>query len=132
MVQEAAGKLIDSYSYDGLGQVIQKKRSIDGKTYSITYRWDNFGRQRSVAYSNGFSVYYSYDTGGQVKAVTGFFGATVVPYVKTVHYDQYGSRTFVEYGNGVVTTYTYDEAMHRLLQLQTKQGDSCYYIILKR
>jgi RHS repeat-associated protein len=125
-VQEQTGKLIDSYSYDGLGQLIQKKRSIEGKAYSITYRWDNFGRQRSVAYSNGFSVYYSYDSGGQVKAVTGFVGGKLVQYVKTVHYDQYGSRTRVEYGNGVVTTYTYDEAMHRLIQLQTKQGDSSY------
>ena len=104
----------------------EKKRSIEGKTYSITYRWDNFGRQRSVAYSNGFSVYYSYDSGGQVKAVTGFMGGTLVQYVKSVHYDEHGSRTRVEYGNGVITTYTYDDAMHRLVQLQTKRGDSSY------
>ncbi|HOM11220.1 MAG TPA: RHS repeat-associated core domain-containing protein [Spirochaetota bacterium] len=124
VVQEKTGKLVDSYWYGALGEVITKERSIDGKTYRIQWKWDNFGRVRSIIYSNNFSVYYAYDAGGQVKGVVGYLGAIRTDYVKDIQYDEYGSRTRVEYGNGVVSTYEYDDRMHRLVQLQTKQGDS--------
>jgi len=124
VVEEKTGILSDSYWYGALGQVIKKERSIDGKTYRIQWQWDNFGRVRSINYSNGFSVYYAYDAGGQVGGVVGYCGSLRTDYVKAIHYDEYGSRTKVEYGNGVESTYRYDERMHRLVQLQTKQGDS--------
>ena len=124
VVQEKTGKLVDSYWYGALGEVITKERSIDGQTYRIQWKWDNFGRVRSIDYSNNFSVYYAYDAGGQVKGVVGYRGNYRTDYVKDIQYDEYGSRTKVEYGNGVVSTYAYDERMHRLMKLQTKQGDS--------
>jgi YD repeat-containing protein len=126
VVKERTGTLVDEYGYGALGEVVKRVRTIEGKKYSIVYRWDNFGRQRSVSYSNGFTVSYAYDSGGQVKAVTGFMGGNPVEYITSVHYDPFGSRTKVEYGNGVITTYTYDDAMHRLIGLQTKQGESIY------
>ncbi|MEW6526781.1 MAG: hypothetical protein AB1444_08965, partial [Spirochaetota bacterium] len=92
--------------------------------YTIQWKWDNFGRVRSIWYSNGFSVHYAYDAGGQVRGVVGYAGDYRTEYVKNIEYDQYGSRTKVEYGNGVVTQYQYDATMHRLVKLVTQQGDS--------
>lgn len=64
---------------------------------------------RSIIYSNGFSVNYAYDAGGQVKGVVGYAGNYRTEYVKEIQYDEYTSCTRVEYGNGVVSTYGYDE-----------------------
>ncbi|MEJ5362044.1 MAG: toxin TcdB middle/N-terminal domain-containing protein [Spirochaetota bacterium] len=65
VVQEKAGSLCDSYWYGALGEVIKKERIIEATKYSIQWVWDNFGRVRSIKYSNNFSVYYAYDAGGR-------------------------------------------------------------------
>ncbi|MGB4268098.1 MAG: hypothetical protein WBK20_02835, partial [Spirochaetota bacterium] len=124
VVKETTGKLVDSYRYGALGEVVKKERTIENTTYWIKWKWDNFGRVRSIDYSNNFSVYYAYDAGGQVKGVVGYAGSLRTDYVKNIEYDEYGSRTKVEYGNGVVSTYSYDAQMHRLINLKTVKGDS--------
>ncbi|HQG44005.1 MAG TPA: hypothetical protein PLE64_14950, partial [Spirochaetota bacterium] len=124
VTKETAGKLIDQYRYGALGEVVKKTRTIDGKQYSITWKWDNFGRLRSIVYSNNVVIYYAYDTGGQVKQVFGYYNGTRMDYVNNVYYDEYGSRTTIAYANGVVSQYSYDVLMHRLVQLKTFMGDS--------
>ena len=43
VTKETAGTLIDQYRYGALGEVVKKTRTIDGKQYSVTWKWDNFG-----------------------------------------------------------------------------------------
>jgi len=126
VTKETTGTLIDQYRYGALGEVVKKTRTIDGKTYTVTWKWDNFGRLRTIVYSNNVVIYYCYDTGGQVKQVFGYYSGTRMNYVNNVYYDEYGSRTSIAYANGVVSQYSYDVLMHRLVQLKTYRGDSTY------
>jgi len=126
VTKETVGKLIDQYRYGALGEVVKKTRTIDGKQYSITWKWDNFGRLRSIVYSNNVVIYYAYDTGGQVKQVFGYYNGMRMDYVNNIYYDEFGSRTSIAYANGVVSQYSYDVLMHRLVQLKTFMGDSTY------
>ena len=126
VTKETAGTLIDQYRYGALGEVVKKTRTIEGKQYSITWKWDNFGRLRTIVYSNNVIIYYAYDTGGQVKQVFGYYNGTRMDYVNNVYYDEYGSRTTIAYANGVVSQYSYDVLMHRLISLKTTMGDSTY------
>ena len=126
VTKETTGTLIDQYRYGALGEVVKKTRTIDGKQYSVTWKWDNFGRLRTIVYSNNVVIYYCYDTGGQVKQVFGYYNGTRMDYVNNVYYDEYGSRTSIAYANGVVSQYSYDVLMHRLVQLKTYRGDSTY------
>jgi len=126
VTKETVGTLIDQYCYGALGEVVKKTRTIDGKQYSITWKWDNFGRLRTIVYSNNVIIYYAYDTGGQVKQVFGYYNGMRMDYVNNVYYDEFGSRTTIAYANGVTGQYSYDVLMHRLVQLKTFMGDSTY------
>ncbi len=126
VTKETVGTLIDQYRYGALGEVVKKTRTIEGKTYTVHWKWDNFGRLRTIVYSNSVIIYYAYDTGGQVKQVFGYYNGTRMDYVNNVYYDEYGSRTTIAYGNGVVSQYSYDTLMHRLVQLKTTMSDSTY------
>jgi len=126
VTKETVGKLIDQYRYGALGEVVKKTRTIDGKTYTVHWKWDNFGRLRSIVYSNNVVIYYAYDTGGQVKQVFGYYNGTRMDYVNNVYYDEFGSRTTIAYANGVESQYSYDVLMHRLISLKTSMGDSTY------
>ena len=126
VTKETVGTFIDQYRYGALGEVVKKTRTIDGKTYTVNWKWDNFGRLRSIVYSNNVVIYYAYDTGGQVKQVFGYYNGMRMDYVNNVYYDEFGSRTTIAYANGVTGQYSYDVLMHRLVQLKTFMGDSTY------
>jgi len=78
-----------------------------------------------MVYPDGEILSYAYDTGGQLKSVTGVKGTEEYNYVKSITYDAFGQRTKIALGNGDVSTYTYDKATRRLMNLQTKNLSAC-------
>jgi RHS repeat-associated protein len=119
-----------TYEYGKLGEMTQETRSIvraggyDSVTAVTGYESDYLGRMQHVAYPDGETVTYTYDTGGNVQTVTGVKeGYDDFNYVKDIGYDEYGQRVYISYGNGTHTTYTYDPARRWLKSLVTESEE---------
>ena len=89
----------------------------------MEYTGDYLGRIEKIKYPDGETVLYRYDSGGQIKSVTGKFAETDFIYIKNIEYDEFGQRKLVEYGNGVKTEYSYD-AVHRWLNYIHTENNS--------
>lgn len=108
------------FTYNALGQMTVKSRTVDGATYNSTTAYDALGRDKTFTYPDGFSLKNVYD-GGAVKRVEKGDGA--ITYA-TMAYDTAGSgklKTLI-YGNGAVTNYTYNPTTQRLSSLLTTAG----------
>ena len=70
-------------------------------------------------YPDGEELNYSYNSGGQMIAMSGKKGSNSYEYVNFIAYDKFGNRKYIAYGNGTQTTYNYDPANLRLKNLQT-------------
>ncbi len=123
-----------SYSYDAYGRTIQVNQngrltdttftsegyiaSITTPEGTVSYTYDDFGRQTSVSDGENNTA-YSYDTIGRLSTVTSEAGTT------TYSYDVYGNlaKVVTATGSGIITTtYEYD-IMNRLTRL-TNFSDS--------
>ena len=110
--------------YGKLGETTKEVRTVVGftgsspKTYTTSYVYDTFGRQQSMAYPDGETLTYRYDSGGMVQAASGVKGNGSYSYVNRLEYDKFGQKAFVKDGNGVQTSYAFDPVMRRLSNQQ--------------
>jgi RHS repeat-associated protein len=123
--RDGSGRM--SYLYGKLGEIVATTRTIkrltplaESVTASIGYASDYLGRLQSIVYPDGEVLDYGYDSGGQVKTVTGTHWGKSLRYVKDIAYDEYGQRSYIEYGNGTRTSYGYDPDRRWLESLVTK------------
>jgi RHS repeat-associated protein len=105
------------FTYDELGRVTTKKRTLDGKVYTTQSGYDLLGRGTTLTYPDGTVLRNNYD-GGFLKSVgvpSGISYATMVYDIVAA-----GQLKTLTLGNGVVTNYTYRPDNQRLIGLVTK------------
>jgi RHS repeat-associated protein len=119
-----------SYEYGALGETTSMTRSIkrqhaagEIKTATIGFEYDYLGRMETIDFPDEEVLTYQYDTGGQVKSVSGTRGTLTTPYVREIGYDEYGQKIYIQLGNRTETYYTYDENRRWLNSILTKDED---------
>ncbi|MEV4334300.1 SpvB/TcaC N-terminal domain-containing protein [Streptomyces sp. NPDC049597] len=129
-VHDAAGTV--KRVYGALGEVAKEIRTVtavhDGpRTYDTSWRYDAFNRVLAMAYPDGETLTYDYDSGGQVRRATGSKNGATYTYVDRIDYDKFGQKALQQAGNGVRTTYTYDAEDRRLATLKsTPSGGTAF------
>ncbi len=102
---------VTTYSYDQYGSLLSQTYSDN--TPSITYQYDNFGRQTQVTDAVGTTV-FTYNEYGELttEAITGLYTKTL-----THHFDAYGRDIGYSVNGSRRTTLGYDAATGRLATL---------------
>ncbi len=113
--------------YGKLGEVTKELKTIASDTqgnspnspevYTTQYTYDTWNRLQELTYPDGEVLTYDYDSGGLVRAATGFKDGVVFPYLERLEYDKFEQRVFMQCQNGVRTTQEYDPLDRRLLHL---------------
>ena len=103
-VRDAAGVMY--ITYDERARPVTKRRQVDGRTYLTAFSYDSMNRVRRVTYPDGFQVYYEYDSGNNLVAVTDKNGQTIAD---GFQYNAAKRITAFDYGNGVKADYAYDD-----------------------
>lgn len=114
-IQDLAGNI--RFSYDKLGRMIESIRTMDGKSYRITKKYNQLGQLEYIVYPDKEKVQYFYDEAGQIKTISG-----TENYVTDIKYNALGQIESIEYGNGTATDYKYNEYTLRLENLKTGGG----------
>ncbi len=116
------------FSYDELGNVQQSIRRIIipteklAYTFRTQYRYDSFGRIRSITYPDSELVTYRYTNGGLLTGVRGLKDTQTHIYLDTCLYDEQGRKTEQVYGNSITSQYTYNVNRQWLETLKTFNG----------
>jgi RHS repeat-associated protein len=108
-VNDAAGTL--RFKYSERGRVIERRRSVDGRTYVTGFAHDSFDRTRRVTYPDGFIVNYSYDDGNNLAGITDKDGR---PLADGFQYNASSRITEFTFGNGVTSEYRYDDLVRMI------------------
>jgi RHS repeat-associated protein len=87
---------IGGYVPDAYGRVNSLTRTIDGKSLSLSYSYDDLGRTTGITYPD-MLVPYAYDTSGRLDTVAGYVSGTI-------GYDATGHLTSITAANGVSST----------------------------
>ena len=112
-VEDRAGTL--DLRYDGRGNVVEKRRRVDGKTYVTGYGFDSMNRQRAVLYPDGARHDYVYNTAALLESISDEIGHAIV---KSADYTAEGRMAAIVYGNDVASTLGYDQ-LSRLNSVST-------------
>ena len=103
------------FSYGKLGEEIKTTKDLNflvpgHKPWKFMTQtdYDYLGRVQRIRYPDKEQIDYTYDRGGQIKAVEGKKQNDRYVYVKQIGYDEFGQRVYIKYGNDVETRYTYD------------------------
>ncbi len=71
-ITDASGQAV--YAYDGMSLRTSKTQTTNGKTFTVSYSWGQSGsaldKLTAITYPSGTRVNYSYDTYGDVNAIT--------------------------------------------------------------
>jgi RHS repeat-associated protein len=105
-IEDAAG--VVKIKYDARGNVVERRRKVLGRTYVTGYAYDSLGRVRRTTYPDGFTVFYDYDSGGNLARVTD--GDSRVVAVQT-GYNAAGQVGEIGFGNNVRSRFLYDELL---------------------
>jgi RHS repeat-associated protein len=110
-VTDASGTT--KFYYDKLGRTTKTVKTVSGVGYTTESTYDALGRTASVSYPDtGHEIVnYTYDTGGNLQAVTG--------YTTYSNYNALGQAGGVTYGNGATTVYQYHPLNNRLFSITT-------------
>jgi RHS repeat-associated protein len=94
-----------AFTYDNLGRIAAKTRTINGLVYTTQMAYDDLGRETSVTYPNNNTVQNNYD-GSFLKSVQDTQSGLVYALLT---YDPIatGKLQSVVYGNQVTATYSY-------------------------
>jgi RHS repeat-associated protein len=93
--------------FDPRGNVVERRRTVDGRTYVTGYSWDSLGRMRRVTYPDGFAVTYEHDAAGMVQSVKDGSGQSIID---RIEYNAAGQITKTVFANGVTSDYGFDHA----------------------
>lgn len=93
-----------AYGYERRGLLATEQKTIDGTSYSTSYRYDADGNRSGITYPSGRVVTYSFDYAGRpIGAASG--GA---PLVSSAKYLPLGPMTEMVLANGTVRTTQFD------------------------
>ncbi len=122
-IEDGAG--MQEMAYDALGNVTDETRTIALPQHSEVYRfrmlyeYDSWGRMLTMTYPDNEKITYTYQWGGDLRAMHGNKNGDCRTYIKGTFYNTYGQKEYVDYGNATSVHYTYD-ALHRLVNLKSR------------
>jgi RHS repeat-associated protein len=90
------------------------RKEVQYPVWTTRWAFDSWGRLKNIAYPDGESVVYEYDSGGLVKSVTGSKAGHQYRYVDEQAYDEFAMRRYQRTGNGVETITRYEADSRRL------------------
>jgi len=109
------------FKYGAFGEITAENRNVkdhDGTmhNYLFEYRYDSWGRTRSITYPDLEKVNYVYNDVGNLYSIK---NTQNFNYLKSAEYKHFDQPTKLVYGNNIVTTNEYDIfSRARALQLQ--------------
>jgi YD repeat-containing protein len=116
-------------SYDTAGRFAGRADTIDGKTFSAQYTYDDRDNLTSITYPSGRLVRYGYDAADRLVAIcrasASLCDATTPlaeTYARAFEYEPSGALKAYTAGNGVVTTLTYDASRQWLRTITAVSG----------
>ncbi len=95
------------YCYDRFGQLVRKKQTANGQSFTLRYVYETSGRLQKTIYPDGSEASYLYDAQGRtqeinVKTATG----TTIQLLREASYHPFGPVQQWTYGNGRIMTRT--------------------------
>jgi YD repeat-containing protein len=118
-------------AYGPLGEVIKEIRTPDQDSvtgsdpvFTTLFSYDTWNRIQNLTYSDGEVLSFKYDSGGNIRTITGQKQAVAYKYLDFIGYDKFEARERVALGNGTATSYSYNPLNRRLTGLlaQTKSA----------
>ncbi len=106
-------------AYDYAGNITAETRKVDTTSYNLAYEYDNMNRPKSTTYGDGEKVSYSYNSSGQMSAVSN--------YVTAMNYNSGGRLTSITYTNGVTESFTYNADREWMNTANVKKGTTTLY-----
>ena len=103
------------FTYNARGDILTDKRTIDDKTYTVSYAYDLADHVSSITYPDGRTVGYTRDAFGRISAVA----LRDKPIVSDVAYERFGPVSGMTFGNGISAAFTYD-LDYRLTGIEAK------------
>jgi len=118
---------IESYRYDGAGNLIKVTQTLEGISYVTQYAYDQAGKVTQIKYPYGRLVNYQYDAAGQVSQITtqtdAFANEELV--VNTASYMPFGPLNEMTFSNGVTRSMNFDQS-YRLAGLNSAVQELSY------
>ncbi len=100
----------ESYSYNANKEVASVARTIDSRTYTTSYDYNQAGQATKLTYPSGYFYYLNHDNKGRLESLSPTAGSGQTSgYLTGVSYNIAGQVTGLSLNNGVVVeAYGYD------------------------
>lgn len=105
-----------SYQYDDLDRLTNEKLTLDGTSYSTSYRYNNQGHLIETNFPSGNRVYYTPNSFGETQAISGA--------LNNVQYFADGGISTINYSNGIRTSFTRQSNGVNLASMIGKKGNT--------
>ncbi len=109
-----------TYTYDQHGRIRSKTQISTGRTFTVQYRYDAFGRMDQLILPSGRIVNYGFDAQGRVATLS----LSALPLVTDVSYHPFGMPNYFVFGNGSEVFRLFDQ--NGRLQLYTRNTESMF------
>jgi RHS repeat-associated protein len=110
--------------YDSAGNLAARQKCITGKSYQMSFGYDNLGRMTSATYPDGEVVNYSFDAAGRLSSA---INNSNLAYIRDLSYSAAGQPRSATYGNGAVASYSYDPQREWLTSASVTAGGATLY-----
>jgi RHS repeat-associated protein len=127
LVQDAAGG--QEFFYDAFGNIVKEIRSVlinssDLRTFVAENEYDVWGRIMKMTYPDGETVYYQYNTAGNLRSMYSEKDSRRYEIIRQLGYNEDEQKVFKLLGNGTKTTYTYEPERKRLATMIAGKGNT--------
>ena len=100
-ISDASGSM--EFAYNTKGNLASKTQSIDSKTFTTSYTYDENDRMTTQTYPSGKVIGYGYDAKGELVSMS----IDGVPFISNIKTNDNGLQSY-EYANGTKHTRAYD------------------------
>jgi YD repeat-containing protein len=116
-VTDAVGT--ESYQYDGLSRAQSRTRTIESRTYTTSYQYNQIGQLKRLIYPSTRTVDVGYDSRGRISSVGG-----TRSYINSMSYLASQQIERVELANGLTENYGYSSDRLQLTSQTVRQGQN--------
>jgi RHS repeat-associated protein len=113
----------ESYTYDSNKRRSAVTRTIDSRSYSAYYEYNQANQLTKLTYPSGLFYYFNYDASGGLQSLSTTQGQNLsTGYLTGVNYNVSGKVTGWTLGNGVVESFGYDTNRLQLTSQTATKG----------